>query len=433
MVHSSSLLALAAASFIPVHAIDLDVNSADSIRSAASTIAKGLVGNYHGTDSGHAVGVLDEPYFWWEAGAMFDTLIEYWRSTGDDQYNGIVSQALAAQKGPDGNFMPPNQTAGEGNDDQATWALAAMSAAEAQLPAPSGSSWVSLAEGVFDAQAIRWDTENCAGGLRWMIYPFANGYNYKNNAANGHFFELAARLAHFTNNNTYSDWASKVFDWSVTAGYIDADWRVFDGAHIEKNCTDISKTQWSLYAGTYVSGAAYMYNITSGDAQSQWKKALDGLLKQTMSTFFPNGIATETACEPQGICTTDMKAMKGLLAQRLADTISVAPYTSQTISPLFQSSALAAAKSCSDTGCKFAWSGNGTQEDSLSGVGEQLDALSFVQALLLRKSTDKGAPTTTTTGGTPSTNGTNTASGSQTNTSGTGIPPPPKGSVCKEY
>ena len=57
-----------------------------------------------------AVGLLPDPYYWWEAGAMFGQLVEYWFYTGDDTYNQITTNALLAQMGPQNDFMPPNQT-----------------------------------------------------------------------------------------------------------------------------------------------------------------------------------------------------------------------------------------------------------------------------------------------------------------------------------
>lgn len=65
---------------------------------------------YKGNESGMAVGLLPDPYYWWEAGAMFDLMVQYWFYTGDDTYNDVTTQALLAQVGPDNDFMPPNQT-----------------------------------------------------------------------------------------------------------------------------------------------------------------------------------------------------------------------------------------------------------------------------------------------------------------------------------
>ncbi|KAF7862570.1 hypothetical protein EAF04_007443 [Stromatinia cepivora] len=406
MVSSKLLVAFAAVSVVPIQCIDLDVTSIDSIKLAASTIAKDLVGLYNKSQTpGNPIGVLNAPYYWWESGAMFDTLIQYWRLTGDSQYNAIVTQGLVYQQGTDNDFMPANQTKSLANDDQSTWALAAMSAAEARLGEVQNVTWLNLADIVFNEQVARWDEKTCNGGLRWQIFAFNAGYTYKNSISNGNFFQLSARLAAYTGNSTYSDWATKVWNWTKATGFIDEDFNVFDGADVTKNCSAIDKVQFSQSAGTFIAGAAYMYNHTSGD--SQWKKSLDGLLNRTISVFFPSGIATETACETKNACNIDQRAFKGILGKWLVDTIQVAPYTNSIINTQLTSTAQAAAKTCGDNGCALDWSGNG--KNSSTGVGEQIDALNYVQGLLHNQAT---APATRN-----SSNATTSSSGGSTSTS----------------
>jgi mannan endo-1,6-alpha-mannosidase len=319
--------------------------------------------------------------------------------------------------------MPPNQTASEGNDDQSTWALAVMSAAEANLPTQSSKSWVSLAEAVFNDQVARWDTTSCGGGLRWQIFSFNNGYTYKNTASNGLFFQLAARLARYTGNSTYSDWASKVYDWSTSVGLVDENFNVYDGAYVTTNCTSITKLQWSAYAAAYISGAAHMYNITTGSSQTAWETALNGLLNRTLPLFFPNGVAIEIACETEGTCDTDQRAYKGIMGRWLADTVQVTPFTSTTIMLMFTTTAQAAAQACvSPNECPFIWGGgvvSNSGGNGTTGVGEHLDALSFVQGLLVGQ-----ADLATQTGGsgTASTTGTATGTGAAaTNSKSAGV------------
>lgn len=388
----------------------------DSVKSASSSLASGMVNYYNGNDSTGIPGVLPSPYYWWEGGALFSTLLQYWQLTEDNQYNDLVSQALVFQQGPNGDFMPPNQTKSEGNDDQATWALAAMSAAELKFPEPAGTSWISLAEAVFNEQAERWDTATCNGGLRWQIFAFNSGYNYKNSISNGDFFQLASRLARYTGNVTYSDWATKVYDWSTEVGFIDEKFSVYDGTDTSTNCTSINHIQFSYVAGTYIAGAAYLYNSTSGS--SQWKTTLDGLLNQTLSLFFSDDIATEISCEAQNTCSVDMYAFKGILAQQLVDTIQTAPYTSSQILPKLTTTAQAAATACGTGSCGFAWgpsaSGNTT------GLGQQLSALSYVQALLVHQ----GAGVVTGSTGGSTENATSTSSGTIPGTNSTSTTPP---------
>ncbi|KAJ5321633.1 Six-hairpin glycosidase [Penicillium brevicompactum] len=72
---------------------------------------------------------------------------------------------------------------------------AAMTAAELcylqDTPVPY---WASLAEGVFHAQ----------------FPPGGAGYNVKNAISNGGLFQLSARLARYTRNQTYTNWAVSV-------------------------------------------------------------------------------------------------------------------------------------------------------------------------------------------------------------------------------
>lgn len=220
---------------------------------------------YTGNRTGDVPGNLPTPYYWWQCGAMFGSLIEYWYYTGDSSYNDVIEQGMLHQMGEDNDFMTPNQTKTEGNDDQAFWAISAMSAAEYNFPDPKTQDvgWLELVQGVFNTQAYRWDNEHCNGGLRWQIFTFNNGYNYKNTISNGCFFHLAARLALYTGNQTYADWANKAYDWTLNAGFMTDDYHFYDGAHTTMNCSDINKIQWTYNVGIYLLGAAHMYNLVS--------------------------------------------------------------------------------------------------------------------------------------------------------------------------
>ena len=81
-----------------------------SIKAAAATTAYGMMSYYKGNVTGMPQGLLPDPYYWWEAGAMFGQMVEYWYYTGDSTYNDVVIQGLLAQVGPNNDYMPPNQT-----------------------------------------------------------------------------------------------------------------------------------------------------------------------------------------------------------------------------------------------------------------------------------------------------------------------------------
>jgi mannan endo-1,6-alpha-mannosidase len=73
-------------------------------------VAYDLMSYYTGNRTGDVAGNLPAPYYWWEAGAMFGEMIEYWYYTGDTTYNDEVKQALLHQVGDDKDYMPKNQS-----------------------------------------------------------------------------------------------------------------------------------------------------------------------------------------------------------------------------------------------------------------------------------------------------------------------------------
>ena len=337
---------------------------------------------------------------------MFGTLIDYWHLTGDSTYNDVTTQAMLHQVGDNKDFMPTNQTRTEGNDDQGFWALAAMSAAENNYPNPPANQpqWLALAQAVFNEYVSRWDTEHCDGGLRWQIFTFNNGFNYKNSISNGCFFNIAARLARYTGNQTYADWAQKVFTWEQSVGLITPKYDVYDGASIADapNCKKLDQIQWSYNHAIFLHGAAVMYNMTQSDV---WKQHVQGILSSTVSMFFNNSIMVEQACETVNLCDTDQQSFKGYLTRWMAGTTQMAPFTFDTIMPLLRSSAKGAAAACSGspaggfngipgTACGFKWTQNGF--DGQVGVGEQMNALSSLMYTLVSKSV---TPVTANTGG----------------------------------
>ena len=140
-----------------------------------------------------------------------------------------------------------------------------MSAAELHFPNPPSSqpSWLSLAQAVFNEQVGRWDTSTCGGGLRWQIYTFNQGYDYKNTIATGGFFQLAARLARYTGNTTYADWADKSWNWMAASPLMTPTYTVYDGSATANNCSDASEILWTYNIGTMLMGSAYMFNYVS--------------------------------------------------------------------------------------------------------------------------------------------------------------------------
>ncbi|KAK2806785.1 hypothetical protein FQN50_005647 [Emmonsiellopsis sp. PD_5] len=369
--------------------LDLDLKSPDSIKSAAAAAARGVMKYYNGNEPGQAPGLLNEPYYWGQGAILFNALVDYWHYTEDSTYNKVVKQALLHQVGQNYDFMPANQSRTEGNDDQAFWALTALSAAEYSFDAPGSDEpqWLDLAKAVFDGQVRRWDTKTCDGGLRWQFMPFNQGYDYKNSMANAAFIDLSSRLARYTKNETYSDWAGKAWDWMSETGFITEDFKVFDGADANANCEDINKVQWSLNSGLLLSGSANLYNSTDGD--STWKSRVEGLVKG-LDVFFKKDVMIEAACEMNHKCNIDQKGFKAILSRALATTVQLAPFTKDSLLPKIQASAKAAADECDDddddddvASCSFYWTDDDDDDDDDETLGEGVAALQIIQVNLM--------------------------------------------------
>ncbi|KAI9051762.1 hypothetical protein LZ554_004030 [Drepanopeziza brunnea f. sp. 'monogermtubi'] len=365
-------------------AITLDLNSRQSIIDAAGTVAYDLMTYYTGNRTGDTPGNLPDPYYWWEAGAMFGTMINYWYYTGDESYNPTTKQALLHQIGDNEDFMPLNQTRTLGNDDQCFWGMSAMTAAETGFtdPPEGQPGWLALAQGVFNTQIPRWDTTTCGGGLRWQIFPFNAGYTYKNSVSNGCLFNIAARLALYTGNQTYADWAVKTWDWMRAVGLLNEKYEVFDGSQNTDNCTEKDHNKWTYNTGIFIMGAATMYNFTNGSAL--WKERIDGLKAASKLFYNPEGIMYEP-CESVKSCNVDQRSFKTYFTRQLAATAILAPYTHDGIMKEIETSAMAAVQTCTagDSGreCGLQWTLKAN--DGSLGVGEQMAVLEIIQSNLV--------------------------------------------------
>ncbi|KAL4867232.1 hypothetical protein BDV12DRAFT_171748 [Aspergillus spectabilis] len=387
-----------------ISALEITLTDTQSIKDAASQTAHGSLLWYAGNETGQIPGAFPEK--WWEGSALFMSLILYYYYTDDDQYNDLITQGMQWQAG-DGDYMPSNYSSYLGNDDQFFWGCAAMTAAEVGFPEDDdGYSWLSLAQGVFNSQIERWDTQNCGGGLRWQLYPYQAGYLMKNSISNGGLFQLAARLARYTGNDTYSDWAQTIWDWSVSSPLVNnKTWNVADSTDINNGCSTQGNNQWSYNYGTYLIGAAYMYNITE---KADWKEAVDGMLAKLLDTFFPEQygggkIFSEYLCEPKELCNYNEILFKGIVSSWLTSVSLVVPETYDQIFPKLQTSAQAAALSCSgmdNNTCGVRW--YESKWDGWVGMEEQIIATDVLTSVLV--SEKRNPPLTSSTGGNSTSN-----------------------------
>lgn len=116
----------------------------------------------------------------------------------------------------------------------------------------------------------------------------------------------------------------------------------------------------------------------------------------------------EYACEASGTCNQDQRSFKAYLARWLAVALQVAPFSAPTITPWLQTSAKAAVRVC--TGgppdgvvCGRKWWED--KDDGTRDVGNQMSAMSIVQANLVTKVPGIADRTTGTSVGNPGAGG----------------------------
>lgn len=375
----------------------------DAICAAVKPIIQGEWNYYLGFQYGGTVGMFSQPYYWWQAGECFGGMIDYFTQCDATNhtleleiYNGMFAQA-----GAQWNYIPSNQSLVEGNDDQGVWGLTTMEAVERNFTNNADHSWLELTQAIYNTMNARWDMSTCGGGLRWQIFNWNSGYNYKNSIPNACLFNIAARLARYTKNDTYAQTAEKVWDWMNEVQFMtyssqdNGELIIYDGAMVDNNCTQLTTTKWSYTYGIFMAGAAYMYNYTGDE---KWEQRAAEVL--TAGSFFLNGssnVLTESSCAPYH-CNNDQRSFRALYARCLGVTSVLVPSLYDQIRPILEASAQGAAASCSGgrdgVTCGMDWNVGGY--DNLYGLGEQMSAAEVILALNAQLAP---APYTSTNGG----------------------------------
>lgn len=369
-------------------------SSKDAICQDTQLIIQGIFDYYYENNA-----TFHQPYYWWEGGLAFNNIIENAYLCQNDTFDSLIQDALLKKSGKDFNYMPHDQIMVEANDDLGIWGMTLLTAAERNLSVPQNgtlgyknipNNWIYMADNVYKQMLHRWNNKTlsqseCGGGLRWQIYPWNNGYSYKNTISNAGMFQMAARLGRYFNDPEYLKQADEIFSWLRDVGFVNLNGNqttVYDGANLESNCTDITELQWSYNFGMTLGGCAYMYNVTGSD---YWFNATQSLWNGTRSRFFnEDRIMYESQCQASNTCNNDERAFKGLLSFMLEYTSFLVPELQSDIMSYMTPSANAAAGSC-DGGfdkhsCGLNWF-NATN-DGYFGLGEQISALGAIQSLL---------------------------------------------------
>lgn len=121
-------------------------------------------------------------------------------------------------------------------------------------------------------------------------------------------------------------------------------------------------------------------------------------MNKTFDHFLNNDILEEKLCEPSEACNDNEILFKGLVSSWLSFTALLVPSTYDTILPILQTSAQAAAKSCTghnNNTCGIRW--YQSDYDGYMGMEEEISATNIFVANMI--AFNRSAPVTASTGG----------------------------------
>ncbi|KAJ3029194.1 UNVERIFIED_CONTAM: hydrolase 76 protein [Siphonaria sp. JEL0065] len=237
----------------------------------------------------------------------------------------------------DGN-NPVLGISGRWNDDIGWWALAVITAAEVfgptaivypSHPENQGNTYLSIVENTWAEMLEQWDETYCGGGLYWSRNRNSEVLNqrfYKSSIANGQHVELSARLYALTGNETYRQWADRVYTW-MKQTVMTPDYAIYDGvtADDQNDCgsSKLNIAEWSYQLAELISATAILYSKTKTSSYMTESHALFTRLQSRFVSPTTN-ILYDPNCTPAGSC----KSPTGFLwpvYKSLADLHSITP------------------------------------------------------------------------------------------------------------
>ncbi|KAF9251893.1 CAZyme family GH76 [Penicillium roqueforti] len=272
-----------------VSAIDLDINSTESIQNAATIQVTNLLSN--STIDGSVSPLSDDPFHGVkDEASVYITLLAFWDTTKNSNYNNLVIDRMDSQRP---TIFNSSYNSTNTRPSTAIWGLAAMTAAEVGFPTDSSESWFNCAVNLHSK--LMWKSGHfCTDGLS---PDSQNLIGQQFGYLTGTYFQLTSRIAYASSGEQrrfFADRASAVWSWSVKNHILnESDWTINSlVAGMDNNTACFVLKDWRLASsyGLWLSGAAYMFKMTDTDL---WKTRVEGLLDNTLTSFFTRNMIVE--------------------------------------------------------------------------------------------------------------------------------------------
>src|ERR1700752_4366633 len=88
-------------SWLSANAVTLDINNKTSIYEAQALVVQGMMDYYNGNNSGGTPGMFQPPYYWWESGVAWNSLLDYTYLTGNNTFAALIESSMLFQDGKD--------------------------------------------------------------------------------------------------------------------------------------------------------------------------------------------------------------------------------------------------------------------------------------------------------------------------------------------
>ncbi|KAJ3416401.1 hydrolase 76 protein [Chytridiales sp. JEL 0842] len=253
----------------------------------------------------------------------------------DDWINMEMIKATFRDQGDflDGADGPGSTIFGKWNDDILWWAMAALTATEIFGPnavvdpqglgavdgvgSKTGRPWLEVAARTWNHALEQWDTTTCGGGIYWSRNRNAARLNqrfYKSSITNAQAIEVAARLYEITKNQTYVEWADRLYDWMKKTVML-PDYSVLDGVMgDDPNSCGPEKLERDLISYTPACMLVGLGQLFVSTKQQKYIDEAHQIFDFTMRQFVDpaNNVIIEPVCVPGGpLQTIDCKIPNG--------------------------------------------------------------------------------------------------------------------------
>lgn len=238
----------------------------------------------------------DANWNYWPQAHALDVLTDAWLRTRDDRYKAYFDQWYAGVKARNGNTFE-----NDFYDDMEWNALAILRVYQATGDAKFKEATLQIWEYI----KTGWNT-NAGGGITWK-----KGMEYSKNAcSNGPACILAARLYQEFGDETYKEWALKIYNWEKSTLFNPNNGMVYDNINSE---TGEIKKDWvfTYNQGTFIGSAVELYKIFNEKAYLN-----DAVLAADYTT---SSLTSNSVLKSEG--TGDGGLFKGIFVRYFTDLI----------------------------------------------------------------------------------------------------------------